>query len=400
MSGTTRGWVDAQIVAQSLTTGNRAVLLPGTDATYVPTGHLVYALDDGLFAVAFDADSLTVLGGPVSLVQGVARATTAASANYAVTRDGTLFYLAGDAGSGNPLAWVDRAGAVDVIDTMPPHAYLRPRLAPDNERVLVLADGDLWIYELESGRESRLTTDGRVVNTAGWTPSGAEVTYSSNRGSDGEQIWIQPVDGSGMARQLTALDGLVHFDAWAPDGRTFSAHRHEEAASPPDQLMVSFDGTTAEPDSWLAREFGEQGAVFSPDGRYVAYSSDQSGAREIYIRPFPGPGGQTTVSVGGGDEHAWAANGELFYKRPDGYMMVVEISTVPTLDVGQPRELFRRSAAGGSPQAKYSVTADGQRFLMSADLVASAGTGAGGTRPKVVVVLNWHQELLERVPVP
>ena len=81
-------------------------------------------------------------------------------------------------------------------------------------------------------------------------------------------------------------------------------------------------------------------------------------------------------------------------------MMVVEVSTVPTLDVGQPRELFRRSTAGGSPQAKYSVTADGQRFLMSADLVASAGTGAGGTSPKVVVVQNWHQELLERVPVP
>ena len=232
--------------------------------------------------MAFDADSLTVLGGPVSLVQGVARATEAASANYAVTRDGTLFYLAGDAGSGSPLAWVDRAGAVDVIDTMPPHAYSRPRLAPDDERVLVVTDGDLWIYELESGRESRVTTDGGVVNTAGWTPSGAEVTYSSNRGSDGEQIWIQPVDGSGMARQLTALDGLVHFDAWAPDGRTFSAHRHEDPGGPPDQLMVSFDGMNAEPDVWLAREFSEQGAVFSPDGRYVAYSSDQSGAREIY----------------------------------------------------------------------------------------------------------------------
>ena len=214
-------------------------------------------------------------------------------------------------------------------------------------------------------------------------------------------IWIQPADGSGAARQLTALDGLVHFDNWAPDGRTFSAHHHVGAGS--NQLIVPFDEADVEPETWLEREFADSNAVFSPDGRYVAHLSDQTGQREIYLRPFPGPGGQTTVSVGGGDEPAWAPNGELFYRRPSDYaMMVVEVSTDPTLIVGQPRELFRGTAnPGGSPRARYAVTADGQRFLMRADLVVSGDTDAGGgVGPKVIVVQNWVEELKARVPLP
>ena len=168
-------WADAQIVAASLTSGVRTVLLPGSDARYVSTGHLVYAIDNGLFGVAFDADSLTVLGGSVSLVQGVVRATAAASANYDVSDDGTLFYLTGNAGYASSLVWVNRAGTVEVLDTIPPKAYVGPRLSPNGDRVLVVADSDLWIYDLASGRESPVTTDGSVNTYADWTPSGTEV---------------------------------------------------------------------------------------------------------------------------------------------------------------------------------------------------------------------------------
>ena len=393
------GWTDAQIVAESLSSGVRTELLPGSDARYVSTGHLVYGLEDGLFGVAFDADSLTIVGGSVSLVQGVVRATFAASANYAVSDDGTLFYLAGAAVSGSSLAWVDRAGTVDVLDTVPPKAYLGPRLSPNGERVLVVADGDAWIYDLASGRESPVTTDGMVNTYADWTPSGTEVAYSSSRGSLGDNVWIQPADGSGTPRPLTALDGGVHLESWTPDGRTFAAHQH--VTSGVNLLMIPSDGADAEPETWLEREFADNGVVFSPDGRYVAHVSDQTGEREIYIRPFPGPGGQETVSVGGGDEPAWASNGELFFRRPSDYaMMVVEVSTDPTLTVGQPRELFRGGVyPRGSARAKYAVTADGQRFLMSADLVAPPRREAGAS-PKVVVVQNWVEELKARVPIP
>ena len=396
-------WDEAQLVAQSLTSGERTILLEGgSDARYVSTGHVIYALADGLFAVAFDVDSLSVLGGPVSLVQGVVRANGAASANYMVSDDGTLFYLADSGGFASPLVWVDRTGSVDVIETIPLKGYGTPRLSSDGEQVLVVADGDAWIYDLASGRETRVTTDGETELYADWTPSGGEVAYTSIRESGGgTNIWIEPADGSGQARQLTALDGLVHFDAWAPDGRTFSAHQHGTGST--NQLMVRFDGTDVESEVWLEREFTDSNAVFSPDGRYVAHVSAQTGQREIQIRPFPGPDGQTTVSVGGGEEPAWAANGELFYRRPDGYaVMVVDVSTEPTLSIGEPRELFRGTVSpGGSPRARYTVTADGTQFLMSADQVASGETATGGSGgPQVTVVLNWFEELKERVPIP
>jgi Tol biopolymer transport system component len=341
-----------------------------------------------------------VTGGPVSMVDGVLRATTSASANYSVSDDGTLFFFAGETSSKQRLSWVDRDGRAEGIETIPPGDYATPRLSPDGERALVVSDGDLRIYDLASGRESRLTTDGATMAYAGWTSSGDEVTYTSDRGSNGPDVWIQPADGSGAAQQLTALDGEVHFDDWAPDGHTFSAHHHGIGFTT-SQMMVSFDGEEAEPEEWLQREYANESAVFSPDGRYVALVTTQTGQYEIVIHPFPGPGGQTPVSVGGGIEPAWSRNGELFYRRLGDYaMMVVEVSTDPELTVGPPKELFRgRGFPGGSPRARYAVTADGQRFLMSAGLLESVEGGVGeGGRSRVVIVQNWIEELKARVP--
>jgi serine/threonine-protein kinase len=393
-------WDEARIEAASLDSGDRTVLLEGgSDARYLSSGHLVYALEDGLFAVAFDARSLRVTSGPVSVVEGVDRANTTASANYAVSDDGTLFFLAAGAKANHRLSWVDRTGRAEIIETIPPNDYDSPRLSPDGERVVVAADGDVRIYDLASGREIRLTTDRRTRPYADWTPSGLEVAYSA--GSPNDNIWIQPADGSGKARPLTALEGSIHFDAWAPDGRTFSAHQHGiRNGDGSRQLMVHLDGEEAKPETWLERDFAITNAVFSPDGGYVALISSQTGQQEIYILPFPGPGAQTPVSVGGGREPAWGRSGEIFYRRPDDYMMMaVEVSTDPVLTVGPPRELFPGNRdPGGSPRARYAVTADGERFLMSAGLLAS-GEGGPGPRPRVVIVQNWVEELKERVPV-
>jgi serine/threonine-protein kinase len=394
-------WNDASIAVASLTSGERTVLLEGgSDARYVASGHIVYALDDGLLAVGFDAPSLRVTSGPVSMVEGLSRANFAASANYAVTDDGSLFFLATGREASAPLGWVDRSGRVEVIEAIPPNVYLWPRLSPAGDRLLVLAEGDAWIYDLPSGRQSRMTDDG-ATNYLGWAPSGRDITYTSARGSAAGEIWIQPADGSGGARQLTDLGGRVDFDEWAPDGRTFSAHHH--VAGTTNQLMATFDGDTAETETWLEHEHSDTNAVFSPDGRFVAYVSNQTGQREIYIRPFPGPGGQTPVSVGGGGEPLWAPTGELFYRRLSDYtMMGVEVSTDPVLTVGPLVELFRGrgDAVGASPTRAYDVTADGQRFVMSTSLVASGEAGPEASRgARIVVVQNWVEELKERVPV-
>ena len=400
-AGVADRWDNGMVVAQSLSTGDRTVLIEGgSDARYVPTGHLVYALDDGLFAVAFDLDTLTVLGGPVSLVEGVARSAggRVSTANYHVSADGTLFYLAGGGQASSPLVWVDRDGAVDVIDAVPPNLYESPRLSPDDQQLLVVADGDAWIYDLSSGRESRVTSDGQTMNYAGWTPSGAAVAYTAS-GPDGTMnLWIGSADASTAPRQLTALDGSVHFDSVSPDGRTVAAHHH---AGDSDLIRIPLDTANAEPETWFAPGYANSDTVFSPDGQYVAHTSSRTGDQEIFLQPFPGPGAQTPVSVGGGREPTWGPNGEIFYRRSSDYaMMAVEVSTEPTLTVGQPRMLFPGSGApSGSPRARYAVTSDGQRFLMSARWLSAADGGAT-EGPQVNIVLSWTEELLERVPIP
>jgi hypothetical protein len=251
MSGQ-EAWDDARIEAFSLTSGERTVLLErGRDARYVPSGHLVYELDGSLFAAGFDARNLRVTSAPVSVVEGVLRASAASTANFAVTDSGTLVYVAAGSAAKAPLSWVDRTGKVETIDSMPADAYVWPRLSPEGDRVLVLVDGDAWVFDLATGRRIRLTEDS-ATNYLGWTPSGNEVTYTSSRGLADGEIWIQPADGSGEAQRLTSLGGRVDFDSWAPDGRTFSAHHHTGGRQ--NQLMVSFDGENAAPETWLDHE--------------------------------------------------------------------------------------------------------------------------------------------------
>lgn len=183
---------------------------------------------------------------------------------------------------------------------------------------------------------SRVTSDGQTMNYAGWTPSGTAVAYTASEPDSTMNLWMGLADGSGAPRQLTTLDGLVHFDSVSPDGRTIAAHVHESGLS--NLLSVSLETPDAELETWFGRDFTNSDTVFSPDGRYVAHSSSQTGQREIVIQPFPGPGPQAPVSVGGGREPAWARNGELFYRRPGDYaMMAVTVSTEPTVTVRQPR---------------------------------------------------------------
>ena len=400
---TTDDLADAQVAVLDLEKGTQRVVVPGGYAPqYVSSGHLVYVSGGTLLAVGFDSERLTVTTNPMPLMENVAVKSSGA-ASFNVSGAGALVYVTTtDVLQPSPLVWVDREGRTEVIDSLPPRFYQTPRLSPDGNRVLVVADGDAWILDLTSGRESRVTADGETERYAAWSPSG-DVTYTSSRGPDGGMnVWMQPADGSAEARQLTALDGLVHFDSWAPDGQTFAAHHHTAAGQPPNQLMVPLEG---EPSFWLQREFRDGNAVFSPDGRYVAHTSTQTGQYEIYVRPFPGPGGQTTVSVGGGEQPTWAPTGELFYRRRSDYaMMVVEVVTDPTLAVGPPRELFRGNrgamSIGTAAPAQYAVTDDGQRFLMNAALMSEEQGSDVGSAAQITLVHNWVEELRQIVPIP
>ena len=347
----------------------------------------------------FDPTALEPRGGPVSVLVGVSRTLTTASANYELSDEGTLAYVVGTgAATRSPLTWVDREGRTEAIAGIRPSFFRTPRLSADDQRVLVSADQDIRVYDLPNGRETRLTSDGQS-GFAAWRVQGG-VAYTSSRAEAAEttNVWLQPADGS-APRRLTTLTGQVDVDSWSPDGRTLAVHHHK-AAGDSDILMISFDGEGhSEPRPFAAGSADETGATFSPDGRYVAYLSNETGGYEAYIVPFPGPGPKRPLSSGGAADLVWGRGGEAFYRhRSNHALMAVPISTSPVLTVGQPRPLFQLAGLlYGVSAARYAVTNDGKRFLMNAgDLRVDDGGSA--PRPAIEVVLNWRSELERLVP--
>ena len=387
-----------EVILQSLESGERKVLFPGVAPQYVPTGHIVYGTESVLFAVPFDVGSLEVTGGPVPMVEGVRCCTQVlgpVQLQYAVSEDGSLVYVPGErVDAQRTLVWVDRNGVPEPLETIPQGPYEAPRLSPDEERVLLVEDSDVWIYDIATGRRSAVTTDGMALNEAEWSPTGTQVAFSSLR-SGPLNVFVQPADGSGTARQLTNLEGRVEVDSWSPVGDVMAVHHHSPEG-PVNILMVPFGEDSSEPKDFLVRDFGEMGTVFSPDGRYVAYVSNESGQAEVYIRSYPGPGSQTTVSVGGGTEPVWR-DGEIFYRRrTDDHMMAVSVTTDPELEVGDVTELFVSDyfGFGTPPRPDYHVTADRNRFLMLRDVANEP------VQQQINIVHNWFEELKQRVPVP
>ncbi len=385
-----------QIVAHSLATGERKVLVSGgAGARYVPTGHLVYGLNGALLAVAFDAQSLEVRGNPVPVLEGVSTKATPVM-NFDVSQDGSLVYVTGGAGRGAQanLVWVGREGGEEVLSA-PIRSYLYPRISPDGQRVAVSVpdeDGeeDVWIWDL--GRETldRFTrAPGRDL-TAVWTPDSREVVFSSNHGGTFD-LYRRAADGTGAVRPLTNSPDSLFPSSISPDGKLL-VYR-VGAVSRLDLGVLSLEGEGA-PQLLLATDINERSGEISPDGRFLAYQSDESGKDEIYVRPFPEvDGGRFPISVGGGSEPLWSPDGnEIFYRAGDR-LMAAPVQTEPAFEAGKPLELFTGSYAVGLHRM-YDIHPDGNRFLM----IKPVETTEEGPGNQVVLVQNWFEELKRLVP--
>ena len=389
-----------ELAALSLDTGEvRTLGLAGTNPHYVRTGHLAFAVADGTMrAVPFDPDRLEVTGRPVTLVENIVVKGSGA-ADFDVSDAGRLVYMEG-ARSGSAsrrLTWVSRDGQEEPIDAST-GAYYTPHISPDGTRVAVDradADGaDIWILDLSRGTETKLTTDAFVEANPLWTPDGTGVVYGSFGDSEGGIFW-KSADGTGEADRLMRIDAgtaVVGPSAWSADGTTL-AFWLVNVSSDIGLLSVGGDGT---PTPLIAEEFMEQVPAISPDGKWIAYESDESGQEEIYAQRFPGLGQRVTISTDGGRQPIWSQDGrELFYRSADG-MMAVPIDTSPTFRAGQPTLLFEDDYFFFLSRRTYDVAPDGQRFLM-----ITAGDAAAGARPfRMVVVEHWFEELKTRVPVP
>jgi serine/threonine-protein kinase len=387
----------ARIAVLDLSTGKQTIVLQGGSAArYMPTGHLIYANAGTVFAVPFDLSRLSTVGTPVPVLHEVLTAATG-FIDLSVATDGTLAYVLGQPTNSirNSVTWVDRSGNPESIRSIEPGEYRNVKLSPDGRRALIFDNRDIWMVDLETGTRTRVTRDGSATGPVVWDPFGSRVAYTSTRAGT-QNVWIQAADGSSEARQFTKLDGVVDVDAWSPDGRLLAVHQHQ-----PDGgqriLMFHIDTPDTSPDVFVDDEPEPEGAAFSPDGRYLAYTSVDTGRREVYIRAYPRQGGRSPVSAGGAREVVWAKAGELFYRNETNErMFTATVSTRPALAIGRPRELFARRyfGGGGAPRPLYDVTADGRRLLM----LQPASDEQPHTAPRLVIVQNWFAELKRLVP--
>jgi serine/threonine-protein kinase len=395
-------WDKAQIVAQSLRSGVRKVLIPiGRDARYIPSGHLVYAVKGVLFGVVFDARRVEVRGDPVPVVEGVSRSTgTTGAAHYAVSNSGTLAYVTGPASGGvgeRDLAMVDRKGNTTALK-LPPAAYEHVRLSPDGKWIAVGRDDaqgtNVWIYEVGGGTALRQLTFGGKNRFPVWTRDSRRVAFQSDRDGDLGVFW-QRADGSDKAERLTRpQNGDAHIpESWAPTGDLLLVN---VAAGTFNTLSVfSITKRTLAPFG-IVKNVAAPNAEFSPDGRFVAYGSSESGHTAVYVQPFPPTGAKYSIDTGG-ITPVWSRDGRELFTQLRGGVAIVGVSTSPRFAVGKflqtPRQ-FR----GGNPdvEREWDISTDGQFFLA---IINAQDSVAAGSAPQIQLVVNWFEELRHLVPV-
>jgi serine/threonine-protein kinase len=313
-------WDTAQIVVQSLDSGRRDVVVErGADARYVPTGHLVYALDGTLLAVPFDVTRLAVTGDAVPLVEDVAQPNVIAQ--FAISNQGALVYMPSDAirppQRQRILVWVDRQGREGPIKGVPPRMYLYPRLSRDGTRVALEVrdqENDIWIWNLTRETLERLTLEPTFEQYGVWSPDGKTVIYASSTLGGPRaprSLFRRPSDGTGTAEQLIPGTVAQLPSTVTPDG-TALIFRAEtppsKVGTPPgtDLFLVPLEGEH-QSRPLVATPFDESNAEVSPNGLWLAYESNQSGRNEIYLRPFPNvDADQQQISTNGGTQPLWA----------------------------------------------------------------------------------------------
>ena len=401
-TGTANFWETGEVVVHRLATGQRTTLIQrGTDARYLPTGHLVYMVEGTLMAVRFDVAALRVTSAPLAIVEGIRRSAPSASyaAHLDVSETGVLVYVPGPARAGGDVVFLyDRTGSTTPLK-LPPASYAYPRVSPDGTRLAIetghAKESAVSIYELTGASSLRRLTFGGNNRTPIWSADGRRVAFQSDREGDPGIFW-QPVDGGTAERLTRAEPGTLHVpESWSPNGDVFlfSATRQSESTlwtfSLADRQARRFADVTS--------TASPTNAVFSPDGRWVAYQAGDGsmGEATMYVQPFPPTGTKYEIARGG--RPMWSRDGrELFFVPGPGQFAVVSVETRPAFRFTLPSEVPRRFglAPPGSPRP-YDILSDG-RFVV----VDAANTIAVGQVRQIQVVLNWFEELRSKLPAP
>ena len=371
-----------------LETGRRELLGPGTVPFYSPSGHLVYQpsfLTHDLWALPFSLDTLKA-GGEAFPISENSRDPTVAA-------DGTLVYLDSSGPGQKQLVWLDRDGNKTGEIGEAQQDSVDPALSPDGRLVAVAAmegsNVDVWVWNIARAVKTRLSTSPETEWRTVWSPSGEEVAFSSNRAGNWD-IFLRQADGSGEAKVLLATPHSDWVSDWSRDGKyILYALIDPETGRDLWYLERNEDGSGWEQHPFLQTSFIERTAKFSPDGRYVAYSSNESGQYEVYVRPFPEGGRKSTVSRRGGEQPRWSRDGkELFYVE-GATLVAVSVSSGAAFSAGSVARLFEHPSLTRSYYPQYDVSADGRRFILNEPV-------GENPEPSIHVVQNWFAEFKDR----
>jgi serine/threonine protein kinase/Tol biopolymer transport system component len=380
---------NASIDIVDIETGERKKIIEGAStAKYVSSGHILFSRSGVLYIVPFDVDQLEVTGQPVPVIQGVYSATTTGITNYAVSENGTLIYLPGSIeGESRKIVKIDMKGNTTVLDSSS-HPYLEPSLSPDNKKIaVVIREGenyDIWVFDIARNTLSKLTFGG-INRTPHWSPDGKTIVYMKKKNNNINGIFSKPSDGSGDETQIFEGEGRFYVNCWTPDGKYLIIDNLTKE-SQSDLLVIPMTGDE-KPWKYLDSKKDEYESSLSPNGKWIAYLSDESGSYQIYVRSFPKKEGKWQISTDVAEEARWSPDSKFLYYRRNSQLMVVPVSTSSTFSAGVPKILFDNfPSVNVDSGITYDVTSDGKYFITTAPIQELSLS-------KIAVVVHWTDEV-------
>ncbi|MGH9508488.1 MAG: protein kinase domain-containing protein [Terriglobales bacterium] len=393
IQGTTVDWNAASIAVLSLKTGKMRTLLEGgTNPHYSPTGHIVFGRSDVLMAAPFDLKRLEVTGPAVPVLDDVYMNPANGNVQVALSAEGTLVYVAGTgAEAPRELVWVDRKGAAKPVGATPA-GFEQPSVSPDGKKIAIHIrppSDDIWIYDLGRGTLARLTFQPGEDESPAWSPDGKRVAFSSSLSDRPRSLLWKNADGSGTEEILATTGFHVHLGSLTHDGRLVAYTNYESETRGDIWLLPLTEERKPRP--FLITPFNEIDPKISPDGRWIAYASDETGREEVYVQSLEGSGGKYQVSTDGGFGPLWARNGQELFYRKDNKVMAVTVTGQPAFAASSPRPLFEGTYdIHPRREGVWDITPDGQRFLMVRP------TAQQTVQDQVHIVLNFPTEVQRR----
>jgi serine/threonine-protein kinase len=375
------------------------LLQDAADARYVPTGHLVFLRQAVLMAVRFDPARMEVIGQPFPLIESVMQAVSSygdfntCAGQFGISDTGLLIYAAGgiDPEPNNTLMWVDQKGIEQPVTALR-FPFVGPRLSPDGQRIAYVTEERarrLFVYDLGSGTNSPLTVEGRAVCPI-WSPDGQRLLFGWHK-SLMPNLYCQPYDGSLPMERLTTSDLPQWAGSWSSDGKMVAFVEQRPDTGYDISILDVLSGRIT---PFLNSQYNEMYPEFSPDGRWIAYTSDESKRGEVYVRAFPGPGMKQQVSSAGGLEPLWARKNKQLFYRWGNTVWIVDVRTDGRFASAKPRLLWDKPGYSGlSPVRSYDVSLDGQRFLM-----VKYEERESVPVTEMILVQNWFEELKRLEP--